>query len=126
MDAKGCRVISGTWEDPYTGNTYTDPSILDIDHVIALANAHISGGWAWTPEQKQAFANDLTNPESLIAVYNGANRSKGDRAPDEWLPTNLSYRCQYVQVWLIIKERYALSLTAKEARAIATLRCPAY
>jgi hypothetical protein len=126
MDAKNCRVVSGSWADPYTGVTYTDPSILDIDHVIALSNAHTSGGWAWTTEQKQAFANDLTNPETLLAVYNGANRSKGDKSPDAWMPTNTSYHCQYLKIWLQIKERYGLSLTAKETRAIASKRCESY
>jgi len=123
MDLKGCRVLSGTWNDPYTGNTYTDPSILDIDHVIPLKDAHYSGGWQWTAAQKQAFSNDLTNPETLIAVYNGANRSKGGRTPADWLPPNEPYKCEFVKIWVQIKERYNLSLSAREARAISMLKC---
>ena len=37
LDAKGCRVISGRWQDPYTGRVFTDPRRLDIDHFIPLA-----------------------------------------------------------------------------------------
>ena len=123
MDAKGCRVLSGTWLDPYTGNTFTDPAKLDIDHVVPLHEAHLSGGWAWTVEQKRAYANDLINPESLQAVHNGANRSKGNRNPGDWMPPNVGYHCDYLKAWLQIKERYGLTLTVKEARAISVKRC---
>ena len=27
---KDCKPTSGTWDDPYTGRTYTNPSELDI------------------------------------------------------------------------------------------------
>ncbi len=43
---KGCRVISGTWNDPYSGRTITDASKLDIDHMVPLKEAHESGGYA--------------------------------------------------------------------------------
>jgi hypothetical protein len=123
LDPKGCRVISGRWLDPYTNKLFIDPSQLDIDHFVALKNAHDSGGWLWTTEKKREFANDLINPGSLMAVSASANRSKGDRGPDEWLPTNLAYRCEFVRNWIKVKETWGLSLTAKEAKAIADLRC---
>lgn len=124
MDDRGCRVVSGTWEDPYTGKTFTNPSDLDIDHFIPLRNAHTSGGWMWDRERRKAFANDLDDPEALIAVDLSANRSKGARGPDEWLPPNQDYVCEYVTTWLDVKERNGLTLTADEARAIANLDCP--
>ncbi len=43
LDSRGCRVVSGQWLDPYTGQTFTNPSDLDIDHFIPLAEAHRSG-----------------------------------------------------------------------------------
>ena len=36
LDARGCRVVSGRWEDPYTGRVFTDPRHLDIDHFIPV------------------------------------------------------------------------------------------
>ena len=95
LDDRGCRVVSGEWLDLYTGQTFTDPSRLDIDHFIPLAEAHRSGSDTWTPEQRQAFANDLTNEHSLIAVSASANRSKGDRDPANWLPPDESFQCEY-------------------------------
>ena len=47
-----CRVASGAWVGPYTGERFTEPGRLDVDHMVPLGNAHRSGGWAWSPEQK--------------------------------------------------------------------------
>ena len=60
----------------------------DIDHMVPLADAHRSGGWAWSTTKKRAYANDLDHPETLIAVDDGSNSSKSDKSPDQWLPPN--------------------------------------
>ncbi len=39
-----CRVGTGEWHDPYTGAVLTDPSGLDIDHLVPLENSYVSGG----------------------------------------------------------------------------------
>jgi len=118
LDDRGCRVVAGQWFDFYTGQTYTDPSKLDIDHFIPLAEVHRSGGDRWSPERRQAYANDLSNPDTLIAVSAGANRSKGDKDPAGWLPPDDTFRCAYVERWLAVKERWGLTLDVREARAI--------
>jgi hypothetical protein len=69
-----CKVASGLWKLPYSGSVVTDPSQIDIDHVIPLRWAHGHGGDRWTLNQKRIFAND---PENLLATYYSANRSKG-------------------------------------------------
>jgi len=86
-----CRVIAGQWHDPYTGRVFTDPGDLDIDHLVPLKEAHDSGAALWPRPRKRAYANDLSHPEALIAVYNGANRAKGARDPASWLPPNVAY-----------------------------------
>ena len=40
---KGCKVLSGSWDDPYSGRTITDATKLDIDHMVPLKEAHESG-----------------------------------------------------------------------------------
>ena len=50
---KGCRVVSGSWNDPYSGRTITDASKLDIDHMVPLKEAHESGGHAWDVYRKR-------------------------------------------------------------------------
>jgi hypothetical protein len=114
LDEAGCRVVSGLWIDPYTGETFTDPTKLDVDHMVPLAEAHRSGGYAWTLEQKRDYANDLDHPEHLIAVKAGVNRSKGDKDPVQWMPPNKDYWCQYVADWQTVKQRYNLSYDAQE------------
>ena len=57
-----CRVDSGSWVGPYTGKAVGDPGKFDVDHMVPLANAHRSGGWAWTPKSKAAYANYLEYP----------------------------------------------------------------
>ena len=74
-----CRVASGRWTGPYTGTVVEDPAKLDIDHMVPLANAHRSGGWAWDQNRKAEFANDLEYDGHLIATIASANRAKGSK-----------------------------------------------
>lgn len=118
LDSTGCRVLEGRWFDPYTGQQVTDPSRLEIDHLIPLAEVHRSGADSWTPEERRRFANDLAHPDSVIAVMAAANRSKGDRDPALWLPPNESYRCQYVRHWVIAKATCGLRMDPAEREAV--------
>ena len=118
LDDRGCRVVSGEWFDPYTGQTFTDPGDLDIDHMVPLAEAHRSGADRWTAEQREAFANDLGAADSLIAVSASANRAKGARDPAEWLPPDQSYHCTYIEIWIATKDRWGLGADADELDAI--------
>jgi len=117
-DTRQCRVATGRWTCPYTGRVFTDPGQLDIDHMVPLENAHSSGGWAWDSAKKEEYANDLDEPEHLIAVYKGANRSKGSRGPVEWMPPDHDAWCSYVADWIGIKGRWGLSMTAEERAGI--------
>ena len=68
-----CRVSSGQWLAPYSGTVVTDPGKLDIDHMVPLRNAHLSGAWQWSAQQKKLYANYLADPQHLIAVTASAN-----------------------------------------------------
>ncbi|MEO5742828.1 MAG: HNH endonuclease [Vicinamibacterales bacterium] len=118
LDSRGCRVILGMWRDEYTGATYTDPGDVDIDHRVALANAHRSGGWLWDASRKRAYANDLVDREHLVAVGASTNLSKGDRGPEAWRPPLRSSWCRYATSWRDIKRRWELSISVDEDRAL--------
>ena len=90
VDAYGCKVIEGDWLSPYDNVMHTNPSDLDIDHMVPLKEAWDSGAWNWTAAQRQTFANDLSDPRALIAVTAGQNRSKSDRDPSNWIPPQKS------------------------------------
>ena len=115
---EGCRVAAGRWHDPYTGLTITDPSMLDIDHLVPLYNAHRSGGWRWDAQRKADYANDLQDPAHLIAVRNRENRQKGADGPEDWRPPNTAYWCQYAVSWAGVKVRWGLTATARELQAL--------
>lgn len=117
-DQRDCRVKRGRWTCPYTGRVVTDPAELDIDHLIPLENANASGGWRWSRAKKQAFANDLEHPEALVAVIASANRQKGSKGPEQWLPPNKTHVCQYVRDWMAVKARWDLTMSAAERRAV--------
>jgi len=121
MNPSGCKVIAGRWFAAFTGSYVDDPSSLDIDHFVPLANAHASGGWAWSSEEKRGYYNDLSDPQHLIAVTASANRSKGSRGPDEWKPPHRDYWCQYAYSWAEIKVRWGLTVTKSEMNALATM-----
>ena len=108
-----CKLTGGKWLSAYDGKTVNNSSLLDIDHVVPLAEAWRSGAWKWTPAQRQAFANDLENSEALIAVTLSTNRSKSDRDPALWMP--IKDRCKYTQDWLAIKYKFSLTVDAIES-----------
>jgi hypothetical protein len=113
---KKCALSGGRWVSPYDGKSHKKDSGLDVDHLVPLAEAWRSGAWAWTPGERQSFANDLTNSAALVAVTNSVNRSKGDRDPAGWLPK--LEKCQYLSDWINIKLLYKLTVDNKEVQAI--------
>jgi len=112
-----CEIVSGNWIDPYSGDTFTDPGDLDVDHMIPLENAHISGGWNWTEDRRRDYANFMDDPDHLIAVSASENRSKGEKGPDEYMPSDDDYHCEYVEDWIRIKRDWGLRMTVNEAEA---------
>jgi hypothetical protein len=101
-----CRVITGKWYGQYLGIFFTESSDLDLDHIIPLKWTHKHGGWRWSAEDKQLFANDYQN---LILVDDGRNQSKGSKGPGTWMPDNLAYHCMYVFRWAYLIDKYNLS-----------------
>lgn len=124
LDSSKCIVVAGRWYDPYTNQTFTNPSDLDIDHLVPLSEAHKSGGYLWTSTQKRAYANDLINPLVLIAVDDATNQAKGDKDPANWLPPNKAYWCEYVKSWVSVKNTYGLSVDQAEQVAIDAVLSP--
>ena len=116
-----CVVVGGILDDPYTGRTIDfhkgedSSDQVQIDHVVALADAWRSGAWQWDAPRRQEFANDPTN---LLAVEGNANQDKGASRADQWLPPNGRYRCAYVQRQIVVKTSWGLGATPREKKAM--------
>ena len=125
-DARECVVASGIWLDPYTGIVIEIAGDLDIDHMVPLANAHRSGGWAWTSQEKKNYANSLAFDGHLIAVTASANRSKGARGPETWKPPDDNHWCDYAINWIAVKNMWDLTATNDEWNALTEMlqTCP--
>lgn len=129
QSAGGCKVQSGTLNDPYTGKTIhfrrgrDTSSAVQIDHVVALENAWQSGASMWDSAKRYRYGNDMYN---LLAVDGTANQEKGSSSAAYWLPTNGAFRCDYVARQIGVKAKYELSVTTAEKRAmLSVLRsCP--
>lgn len=112
----GCVVLEATIQDPYTGTTIDfvkGENTVDIDHVVPLSRAWQQGASSWPEERREEFANTSGN---LLAVDASANRSKGDRGPEEWMPD--AGRCGYVVQWIDVKTEFELSVSAEEKSAL--------
>jgi hypothetical protein len=82
---------------------------------VPLKFAHGHGGDKWSREKRKAFANDR---ENLLLVKASLNRQKGAKGPDEWLPPNHLFRCEYIAKFTYVMDKYALKLLANEKRQI--------
>jgi hypothetical protein len=120
----GCKIIGGEWNSIYDNVKVIDAGKLDVDHMVPLAEAWDSGASAWDDKKRELYANDQTDKIHLIAVTGSSNRSKSDRDPSEWMPSNKAYHCQYITNWISIKIRWSLSVDERELLAIKSIKCP--
>lgn len=116
-DPKTCKIKSGTWVDAYSGETITDPKMIDVDHIIPLKAANMLGGSSWSPELKQQYAND---PDVLIPVSARENRSKSDKGPSDYMPPNKAYQCEYAKRWVNVSVKYNLSVTPADKKVLTS------
>ena len=121
VDPVNCNVIAGDWVSPYDGARWSNPSDIDIDHVVALKEAWDSGAWAWSAAQRKAYANDTSDSRTLLAVTDSVNQSKSDKDPSNWLPPLQSYTCTYLGNWIAVKVRWSLSMDSSEYGRIKNL-----
>lgn len=135
------RVYTGTLDpEPYTGGTIhfvqgkankteggsasaTDGGI-QIDHVVAYAEAFNSGLKDRTEKQRDAYYND---PDVLLAVQAQANNAKKDADAAGWMPSWSQFGCDYAALQIGIKAKYSLTVDRAEHDALASTlaQCPA-
>ena len=117
-----CRGAAGQ-PDPYTG---TSIDTCNVDHVVALDEAHESGGWAWPPDDKRDFSQD---PSNHVASRACVNQSKGGDDIDEWSDAAIASstacgggyavtaagRCFLARTTVSVKSKWELAVDQQEA-----------
>ena len=89
--------------------------------MVPLKEAHESGAANWSRERKRAYANDLDDPETLIAVDRGLNRQKGAKNPAECLPPNQGYQVEFTRAWVAVKLKWGLTADRRELMTLRKL-----
>ena len=115
-----CAVTGGEWADPYSGKVFNNPRDLDIDHMVPLKYTATHGGQVWDEARKESYANSL-EPGHLLAVAAGENRSKSDKGPGDWKPSNKAYYCEYASNWVGVSKTWGLSVTEKDEKALTEM-----
>jgi hypothetical protein len=113
-----CHLTGGSWLSPYDGVTLDDAAKVQIDHMVPLAEAWYSGAFAWTTERRQALANDLDVPWTLVGVSGKTNEAKGSSDPASWLPPRRAAVCPYLDSWVAVKVRWGLTIDIDEREAL--------
>ena len=125
----GCTVISGEYDEPYTGKHLVFKEReeiskgVQIDHIVALSDAWQKGAQNLEASERYQIATD---PLNLIAVDASTNQKKSDGDAATWLPPNKAFRCQYVARQVSVKYKYHLWVTEAEKNAISGIleTCP--
>lgn len=134
------NVNTGILLEPYTGKTIhfqrgqsnkteggsasNRDGGIQIDHVVAYAEAYRSGLDKLDFAQRDAYYND---PDVLLASQAEANNVKKDGTIAEWEPSNQTFQCDYASLQIGIKAKYGLMVDQKEHDKLAQVlaSCPA-
>ncbi len=109
---------NGTWFSLWDGYTASSASELEIDHVVALAEAWDSGANTWTAARRDAFADW---PVNLTAVTEASNQRKGDKDAAEWFPSRAASNCAFAEITITTKRHWGLKVDPAEKTALANM-----
>lgn len=118
--AQACSIQSGQWVDYYSGKTFTDPTKLDIDHMIPLSYTAQHGGQGWDSNKKSEYANSMQTGH-LVAVSASENRTKGDKGPSVWKPSDKGAWCQYATDWVSVAGSWNISIAQADKDALSSM-----
>jgi Metallo-peptidase family M12B Reprolysin-like len=118
--ARDCVVSHGEWFSTFDRRTAKAASHVAAVWTVPLSEAWQSGARSWTKAHRKAYANDLGDARTLIAVTAKSAKARGNREPTSWLPKSAS-RCGYVTAWVAVKLRWGLTINSAEKTRLAYL-----
>ena len=81
-----CMVYKAKWIDPFSGAQFKLANAIQVDHIVPLKAAYLSGAHAWNQNRRCRYANFMDDPTHLLSVSGHENMSKGDAGPERYLP----------------------------------------
>lgn len=116
-DPEACTIRDGEWGNWATGGIVNGGSAWVVP-VVTPDQAMKSGAESWGREQQLAFINDMDNLV-VMDIYTAAERNV--LGPESWLPYE-PLRCTYIDRWVTIKSRYALSMSEAEQKTVQSIQ----
>ena len=113
LEAVLVRELGGVY-GPYTGRCFGDPRQTDVEHVVALSEAHDSGMCGRTQADKARFASDPLNLTLASPEVNREEKRHYDAA--EWLPEKNG--CWFAARVVSVRQKYDLTIDRTEAEAL--------
>ncbi len=108
--------LGGAWS-PYDATEFESLRESDIEHIVALSEAHDSGLCAAHVVVRRRFANDLDN---LTLATPALNRNqKGAKDAAEWLPEQ--NRCWFAARIVAVRREYKLTIDRRETAALEAI-----
>ena len=104
----------GGYFGPYTGRRFSGPRDTDIEHMVAVSEAHDSGLCAADAATRRRFASDLLN--LTLAGPRVNRRLKRHHDAAEWMPP--MNRCWFADRVLQVRLKYGLTIDRREADAL--------
>ncbi len=105
--------LDGAWS-PYDGTRFESLKESDIEHVVAVSEAHDSGLCGASLAVRARFARDLDNLTLATPRLNRHEKVARDAA--EWLPE--LNRCWFAKTVIAVRQEYGLTIDRREADAL--------
>ena len=99
---------------PYDMTCFSSRRESDVEHIVALAEAHRSGMCSRGNREKKRFASDLLNLTLATPTLNRDEKIAKDAA--HWMPSH--NQCWFVSRIVEVKKKYSLSVDKAERRAL--------
>ena len=99
---------------PYTGECFESRFDTDIEHIIAISEAHDSGLCAAGAATRAQFSSDLRNLTLASPALNRNQKRAKDAA--DWLPAQ--NRCWFANQIIAVRRAYGLTIDRREANAL--------
>ena len=113
VEARIADRLDGMWS-PYDGTRFASLKESDIEHIVAVSEAHDSGLCAASAAVRRRFASDLDNLTLATPQLNRYEKRGHDAA--EWLPEH--NRCWFAATIVAVRKEYGLTIDPREAAAL--------